>query len=230
MTGTPAEVPVAETPVIVSEQYFKETARELTAKIRGSLETWWNSLETLANLVRQAYDHQAWVALGYESWSAYCNAELDAGRARLSRELRQQLIAELAGGDTQMSTRAIAAVVGVSPQTVVNDRAQLSSSGHLPEPEMVEAESVEEAVPQEVVGIDGKTYSTARHRPKHRRPLTDIYHRHAGELSKIADKLVRLTKDDQFRADAHRLRPRDLQHAAEAIATVLDALAEAGHR
>src|SRR3954451_24443128 len=98
------------------EQCSKKKALELTRELQQSLEISWN-------LLREAFEVQAWAALGHDSWDAYCAAELDTDRFRLSRELRQQLVAELTRGDKPMSNRAVASALNVSESTVREDRA-----------------------------------------------------------------------------------------------------------
>jgi hypothetical protein len=162
-------------------QCSRETAQQLTAELR-------RSLETSGRLLREAFERRAWAALGYESWDAYCAAELSTSQFKLSREWRQEVVAELTSGEKPMSNRAIAKALGVSPQTVSNDRAKASNSGHLLEPELevVDAEIVEDTTELEqkkVTGADGKTYPARQQQTKTpRRPLPDTPERRPTEL------------------------------------------------
>jgi hypothetical protein len=61
-----------------------------------------------------------WVALGYGSWDAMCDAEFGA-RIALPKDQRQGVVEGLAGEG--MSTRAIGSALGVGQRTVVRDQA-----------------------------------------------------------------------------------------------------------
>jgi hypothetical protein len=161
-------------------QCSRETAQQLTAQLQRSLETSWQ-------LLREAFERRAWAVLGYPSWDSYCAGELSTGQYQLSRELRQEVVVELTSGEKPMSNRAIAKALGVSPQTVINDRAKVSNSGHLLEPELevVDAEIVEDTTEREqekVTGADGKTYPARQQQTKtRRRPLPDAPERRPTE-------------------------------------------------
>lgn len=121
-----------------------DEARELTDRIRVS----WDEL---APLVTVAYRRRAWVALGYESWDAYCSAEMDGARLALPVAERRERTAELR--DAGMSTRAIGSALGVDPKTVRND---LASGGEYSPPEQTAANAPES--PRTVTGTDGRNY------------------------------------------------------------------------
>lgn len=118
------EIPVAE-PV----EFTPEQARELTERIRAGV-------AELLPLIKRAFEGRADRALGYDSWLAYCDAELRG--LRLPVEDRRAAVAELR--EAGMSTRAVAAALGVAKGTVDNDLARLAKSGQSPEvPETVES-------------------------------------------------------------------------------------------
>ena len=73
----------------------------------------------------KAFQGRAWVALGYESWDSYCDAEFDGGRLQLPREQRREVVASLA--EAGMSTRAIAAATGMSHMTAARDLAGVAN-------------------------------------------------------------------------------------------------------
>jgi transposase len=75
--------------------------------------------------IRKAWEGRADVALGYESWEAYCRAEFD-GLQLAPRSERPALIASLV--DAGMSNRAIADTLGVDSRTV--DRAVASTAAN----------------------------------------------------------------------------------------------------
>lgn len=63
-------------------------ARDLTDQIKVALGATWE-------LVKQAYEGRAWVALGYDSWDDYCTREFGTSRLRLPREERAEVVASL---------------------------------------------------------------------------------------------------------------------------------------
>lgn len=191
-------------------------ARRLTERIRLTVDAINGQVEKLADLVRQAYEGRAWATLGYDSWQAYVEAEIP--RVRLDRVERRELVAELA--DAGMSTRAIGAVAGVDPKTVVND---LRAGVEISTPE-----------PRKVTGIDGKTYTAApRTTPveepqgevddddedvveaelvepaptpvqppaPRRRPITDVARDAGWDLHRAVERVERVINDDRFRAN-----------------------------
>jgi hypothetical protein len=93
-------------------------ARRLTRRLQDAL--------TLAlDLLQQAHDGHAWRVLGYESWPAYCAAELpQLAQLRLPLDERRAAVATLRGRG--MSLRAIGAPLGLAPNTV---RADLDAAG-----------------------------------------------------------------------------------------------------
>lgn len=117
-------------------------ARELTDRIKVGVEAIWE-------LVKQAYQARAWVALGYDSWDDYCTREFGTSRIRLPREERQEVVASMR--EIGMSTRAISAATGADRNTVRSDLRQVDEI-HPPEP-------------GPVTGTDGKTY-TPRPQPQ----------------------------------------------------------------
>ena len=115
-------------------------ARELTDRIKVGVEAIWE-------LVKQAYQSRAWVALGYDSWDDYCTREFGTSRIRLPREERQEVVASMR--EIGMSTRAIASATGNSRRTIQADSQEVAQI----------------APPAPVTGTDGKTY-TPRPQPQ----------------------------------------------------------------
>lgn len=91
-----------------------DAARRLTDQIKVAVEATWQ-------LVIQAYESRAWLALGYSSWDDYCSREFGACRLRLPREERQEIVGSLR--DAGLSIRAIAAATGVGRGTVEREHA-----------------------------------------------------------------------------------------------------------
>lgn len=88
-------------------------ARKLTRRLQ-------EALDLSIDLLGQAFDGRAWSALGFPTWEAYCAAELpQLAQLRLPLEERRAAVAELRARG--MSTRAIAAPLGLSVGTVHGD-------------------------------------------------------------------------------------------------------------
>lgn len=147
-------------------------AKRLTDRIRLLAETVAEQVEKMADLIDQAIVGSAWLALGYQSWTAYVAEEFGGILPRLDREPRREFIREL--NSRGMSTRAIAPVVGVDNATVSRDLARVASA--TPEtPQGGEETSatdsigasearkpdakVEDTPRPAVTGLDGKRYA-----------------------------------------------------------------------
>lgn len=116
------EIPVAE-PV----QLTRKQARELTDRIRAGV-------TNLLPIIKEAFEGRADRAMGYDSWNAYCDAELRGLRVPVSVEERRAAVAELR--EAGMSIPAIASATGASVGTVHSDLSELKSRG-VQEPETV---------------------------------------------------------------------------------------------
>lgn len=110
------------TAALATTELTADAARHLTEQIRVRL-------DFLLPLIKQAFEGRADRALGYDSWQAYCTAEL--GDVRVPLGDRPAMIAELR--QSGMSQRAIGAALGVSQSTVRDDLAELSTSTQFPE-------------------------------------------------------------------------------------------------
>lgn len=75
--------------------------------------------ELIASDVAALYEGRAWLALDYTGWDEMCEAEFGS-RIKLPRADRQELVGDLTARG--LSSRAIAAALGVDQKTVVNDR------------------------------------------------------------------------------------------------------------
>jgi hypothetical protein len=110
-------------------------ARALTAQIRASV-------EVLLPLIRTAYQRRADLALGYESWFAYCDAELSG--LRLDVADRAVAVAGLRADG--MSTRAIGAALGMSKSAVARELSTVPAG----------------TVPDRITGVDGREQPATR--------------------------------------------------------------------
>jgi hypothetical protein len=192
-----------------------EQARTLTDRIKIAVEGTWQ-------LIREAYTSRAWAALGYDTWDAYCTAEFGQTRLALPREERREVVASLR--ESGLSTRAIASATGQSDWTVRDDLKR----------------GARNLAPAPVTGTDGKTYTVAREpepnvwiepepaeppKPK-RRPLPEAFTSAAVDLTKVTDRLARLTEDDRFpknRPQTHRQVP-ELLGALDHLTTLVTAM------
>lgn len=110
------------------------------AEARALLDAIQVNLDDVARLAEELHAGQGWVALGYPTWEALVSAEIRPYMPKLERARRRELVDQLT--QSQMSTRAIAAVVGTSVGTVQADRcSELNTSGG------------------PTTGLDGKTYT-----------------------------------------------------------------------
>jgi hypothetical protein len=93
-----------------------------------------------------------------------------------------------------------------------------------------ESDDYEQALTRRVTGVDGKSQTVRSASKRRRRPLPEAFLQTALKVDKAAQDLVRLIEDDRFETHAADLGGRvDIKRAADAIRTVLDALAEAGN-
>jgi hypothetical protein len=121
-------------------------ARSLTRELQ-------KTLDVAVELVGKLWEGEGWRALGYDSWSAYCAAELPqlAVIVRgMPREERDAKVAELRGRG--MSLRGVSEVTGLAPNTV---RAAAAAAG---------------VVLAEVRSLDGALRPAAASAPKSRAP------------------------------------------------------------
>lgn len=209
-------------------------ARELTERIRSVTASVKARLEDLAVLIAEARDRQAWMVLGYRSWTDYVAGEFADSPIRLDRDQRQELVGYLAGEG--MSTRAIAPVVGATKSQVDRDIKATVPNG---------AGDVPPLPP--TVGRDGKTYTRPAPQPapepsrvdnepdpepaappkSNRRPIPDAFFTATYDLTKAVDRLQRLTQDDRWPRNVGQVATKhrtDLSHAVDVLTDILNQL------
>lgn len=176
-------------------------ARRLTERIRLIAGNVADNVEKLRALVAEAKQGNVHELLGYPSWTAYLQDVFGDEPLRLARDVRQELVAELAAQG--MSTRAIAPIVGVHHDTVATDIKASSPVGN-PTPDALvvihvnaETGEVADEAPREIAGLDGKTY-TASKREVRRPSIIDSARTAGWELRKASERLERLRADDRF--------------------------------
>jgi hypothetical protein len=74
--------------------------------------------------IKTAFFGRVWLGMGYESWTEWCDCELDG--FMLPTPERREVVEELS--EAGMSNRAIADVVGVSKDTVGRDLSTVSNA------------------------------------------------------------------------------------------------------
>lgn len=209
-------------------------AERLTERIRYMAMSVRDGVEKLQQLVSEAQQGQAHVALGYASWTAYIAEVMGDEPLQLrNREERREVVSWLAGQG--MSTRAIAPVIGVDQKTVSNDlrapREEVSSPPTPAEPTFDPTPSWDPTPSTgQITGMDGKTYT--RPEPKEapaprRRPLTDQFFDAAYDLRKNIERIERLIEDDRFPQNREQVALKhqsDLSRASTALSKVIDAL------
>jgi hypothetical protein len=156
-----------------------EAAEHLDKRIRTMADSARKQLTVVASLLEKAMSGRIDEVLGFPSWTAYL-ADALGGQLQLQPDTRVELVQYLAGEG--MSVRAIASVAGVSKSTVSNDIAQVSNdwtpqpdSGVQPvdtSPDTADGATVEPqpAEPASVTGLDGKTYTKPKPKPKGDKP------------------------------------------------------------
>lgn len=108
-----------QTPELLTEH----EARRLTERIRTALDRVSTAWSDLSERITEAWERRADLALGYDSWAEYAEAELRPP-SQIAAEVRRELVGLLSARG--MSTRAIAPTVGVSHAQIAVDR-QVSS-------------------------------------------------------------------------------------------------------
>ena len=230
-------------------------ARRVTERIRAIAVTVKDQLEKLQTLLNEARDGEAWRVLGYASWTAYLTDVMGEQPLRLPRDERQQIVGYLAGEG--MSSRAIAPIVGASHMTVerdrqagvtnvtpeqapaadyVTDQADLDAAPELPDEGGGAPHDSGDAEPSEDEGLSlpsPSSRSVTGQRPEpqtpRRAPLPDAFWRAAYDLTKVTERLGRLTQDDRFPQNAEKVATAnrsDLLRASDLLHQVIDSIPE----
>lgn len=201
-------------------------AQRITERIRLKLDSAANVLDSLGALVADAYQRRADLAMGYDSWSAYADAEFAAQTANLAAPIRNELVGRLAAAG--MASRAIAPAVNLTdrrvrqltsaevgnhfppaaaPDPLAEEKAdgrvvKLTGPGSLLHSEPVERIDMETGEvltePRKVTGLDGKTYTRPEPTAPRRRALTDQAQDAAVNLTAAIERVVRIFADDRY--------------------------------
>lgn len=186
----------------------EQEAQKLTERIRLTAHNYTEARAKLQDLVAEAKEGNAHLALGYASWTAYLSEVLGEEPMRLARSERQEMVQLLSSEG--MSTRAIAPIVGASQMQVVRDIATETKVSVAP-----------------IVGVNGKTYARPEPQPEpvaapapKRRPLTDQSSEAGWELAKSVEKVERIITDDRFPANRAQVTNHLKQHLINSIQTL----------
>lgn len=182
-----------------------EDARTLTDRIKVGVETLWD-------MIKQAYREHAWAALGYDSWDDYCTTEFNTSHLRLPREERAEVVASMR--DIGMSIREIASATGEGRDTVhreLSDVRNRTGFCELSGSEPVDAEIVYD----EPVSTPSK--------PR-RSPITDLARNAGWELRKAVERIERISVDDRFVSQMETVTPHLRGHLTNAIEVCQDLL------
>lgn len=199
-------------------------AERVTERIRLKLDSAANVLDSLGALVADAYQRRADLALGYDSWSAYADAEFAEQTRNLAAPIRRELVGRLT--EAGMSTRAIAPAVGVASDSTVRADLAKVRDHRAPDPlaeekakgrvvkltgpgSLLHSEPVEHidmatgevlTEPRKVTGLDGKTYPRpeVKGAQPRRRPLVDQAQDAAVNLTSAIERVARIFADDRL--------------------------------
>lgn len=123
-------------------------ANRLTQRIELKLESAANAWEGAIDLIREAYEKNAHIVLGYRSHGDYMREKFSTALSRLSIEDRRESVQELS--DMGLSVRAIAPIVNASKSQVARDIAATVPHG-TPEPTADSSRDVVDPTTGEVI-------------------------------------------------------------------------------
>lgn len=201
---------------IVKPELSKAEARKLTNQIKKDLNAGADTAEKMnavmeeaADLMAEAFAKKVWLSLEHASWEDYVASELGEVRVRLERSMRQSLVYRMA--QKELSTRAVAAIIGVDQKTVSNDLRQ------------VRREKGEDA-PTAVKNRKGQTQKTPKRTPK-AKPVAERFTAIIEKLDGPVGDLVSLTVEDGFEAEAGavaKAHRRDVARLIDSLTGVLN--------
>ena len=94
-------------------------AQKRAETIRKYLDALTGSVDAMADRLARAYELRDWEALGYQSWSEYCEREFGTHMVKLAAGIRKAWRPALTAAG--MSTAEIAAACGVNRKTIQRD-------------------------------------------------------------------------------------------------------------
>lgn len=185
-----------------------------------------------------------------------CSLNLD--RRHLNREQKREVIAKSLMADPQLSNRQHAERVGASHVTVGAIRQDMESTGQIDQSETrLSADGRERPATRPTTAVDYVTdhadidtaladagfetesetpapapaQSVTRHEPQtpRRAPLPDAFWRATYDLTKVTERLGRLSEDDRFPQNAEKVATAnrsDLLRASDLLHQVIDSIPE----
>lgn len=213
-----------------------EEAARITTRIRIQAHKWVEARNKLMELVREAKNGRAHLALGYPSWTAYLvHVFNDDERWLLPPKERQEFVLMLS--NEGLPTRAIAPIVGVKQPQVVKDLAAVRQDV-IPKESAASSEDagVNAKATADITGLDGKHYHRTPHREAasplpevpskpRRSPLAKSAYQASTELRRAGSKVKRICDDDRFRTNRDKLAAilrSDIETVLENCQTMLD--------
>jgi hypothetical protein len=203
----------------------RNKAEVLAGRIRRLAKQAGEQLVQVGRLLDQAQAGRVHETLGFPSWTAYV-ADALGGQLQLSGEARQAMVQLMAGEG--MSVRAIVSATGASKSTVARHIGEVSHNG-TPEPELdVSHDGTPDdnraSEPATVTGLDGKTYTKPKRKPKgdvdkaapRRRSARKTIERVAPHLSGLA---VAVSELDPGEVNAEELQA-EIASIAESLGTI----------
>lgn len=140
MRGDRSDAASVARPALI--ELMESEAFRINDDLRAALVRLEDAWEQFVELIAEAHSKRVWIALGHESWQAYVH-ELVGSAVRLPPVLRRRMVGQFAGAG--LSSRAIAAALGVNQSTVARDLAR-------------DADASPDAPHAPVTGLDGKQY------------------------------------------------------------------------
>lgn len=204
-----------------------EEARRITDQICLLIDSTAQNMARLAERVQEAYRLRVDKALGYGSWQEYASAEFAPHTNSMSASIRRELVGYLS--QAGLSTRAQAPVLGVSNQTIANDRNQLSNNLTV-EIESVGLDGKIRRRPQRapVEMVDADTGEILERKPR-RTPLPKLFDSQIVNLVKAVERINDLTSDDRFprnRQEINKAHMGDIERALTQLSKIREALTD----
>lgn len=225
-------------------------AAHVTELIRAALDRVSTAWGQLGERISEAYQRRADLALGYNSWAEYAEAELKPAEG-LAADVRRQLVGLLSAQG--MSTRAIAPTVGVTDRQVrydaqvgkdfppvpgstvaTRDGVVIAEQQHI---DLATGEVLDipqapvtathephreavEPVAPRITGLDGKTYTRPERTATRRRPLPDVALDAAHALTAAVARMERVFTDDRYPQNKEQVARYTRHHLPQAVETL----------
>lgn len=246
-----SQLVVVETGEVV-ETMTRVEAERITAQIANHLDRIADSVELVMPLIAEALTRGAWQVLGYASPTAYTEDRFNSALTRLPINARVGVVKELT--EAGYTTRAIAPIIGKSDMTVRRDQVRHPVASE-PEPEVIEdpapapqpewasatttlqqltnpePETTTHGLPKsdKLIGRDGKSYQrptpAATPKPK-RKPLPDQTLGTAEDMTRAAERLADLFRDDRMPQNREQVAALTRSHLNRTIEVCQDLIAQ----